>query len=67
MVAEKKDVVADVKISAVADAAAILQTESQEAAPAVVSFGSLFLCASAETITTTADAAITMGTAAGSL
>ena len=66
MVVEKKDADADVKISVTVDAA--LETESLAATPAAVSFGSSFLCVSAEIITTIAADAETMAaTAAGFL
>lgn len=52
MVVEKKDADADVKISVAVDATQ--ETESLAATPAAVSFGSSFLCVSAEIITTIA-------------
>lgn len=66
MVVEKKDADADVKISVAVDATQ--ETESLAATPAAVSFGSSFLCVSAEIITTIAADAETMAaTAAGFL
>ena len=66
MVAEKKDADVDVKTSVAADA--VQETGFQEAIPAAASFGSSFLCVSAETtITAIADAETTAATAAGFL
>ena len=66
MVVEKKDADADVKISVAVDAAQ--ETESLAATPAAVSFGSSFLCVSAEIITIIdADAETMAATAAGFL
>lgn len=66
MVVEKKDADADVKISVAVDATQ--ETESLAATPVAVSFGSSFLCVSAEIITIIAADAETMAaTAAGFL